>query len=468
MNVRTAISALVPLILVAGGCSTTGGLGSFPAVRGAASYRERMAVPPGTQLEVLLLDVSRADAPAEVIGKTVNADAGQPPYRFEIPYQSDRIITSHRYAVRASLRHEGRLLFTTDRIYPVITGGHPTDVQLLLNSVPTPGPKAAEANGALDALPVTFAGDLPCADCEAIGYHLDLFMDGSFFLRTTYRGKAEGQFDEIGRWAYSSDGKTLLLHGGRDTPGRFAIAGPDALRMLSRDGEQITSNLNYTLRRTPEFTPIEPRLAMRGMYGYLADAATFMECLTGRKMQVAMAGDNRALEAAYTTERREPGEALLVTLEGRIVQRMPMEGSGPVPTLLPEKFIGIWPGETCGGGPGPATLLDTYWKLTRLGNAAVGRATNQREAHLVMRGDNRLAGSDGCNQMVGSYRLEGDRITFSQFASTMMACPPGAGQAHQLGTALAGVARYRIVGQHLEFLDGEGAMLARFEAVAPR
>jgi uncharacterized lipoprotein YbaY len=109
-------------------------------VRGEATYRERIAVPPGAQLEVLLLDVSRADAPSQTIGGVTLSDIGQPPYPFEIAYRSDQIVSSHQYVVRARLMHEGRLLFTTDQAYPVITGGHPTEVQLVLKRVGAPTP----------------------------------------------------------------------------------------------------------------------------------------------------------------------------------------------------------------------------------------------------------------------------------------------------------------------------------------
>jgi uncharacterized lipoprotein YbaY len=109
-------------------------------VRGEAMYRERIAVPPGTQLEVLLLDVSRADAPSETIGGVTLSDIGQPPYPFEIAYRPDQIVSSHQYVVRARLMHEGRLLYTTDQAYPVITRGHPTEVQLVLKRVAAPPP----------------------------------------------------------------------------------------------------------------------------------------------------------------------------------------------------------------------------------------------------------------------------------------------------------------------------------------
>jgi len=105
------------------------------SVRGEATYLERFAVPPGARLQVLLLDVSRADAPSQTIGGATLSDIGQPPYGFEVAYQPSQIVSSHQYVVRARLMHEGRLLFTTDRAYPVITAGHPTEVQLLLKRV---------------------------------------------------------------------------------------------------------------------------------------------------------------------------------------------------------------------------------------------------------------------------------------------------------------------------------------------
>jgi uncharacterized lipoprotein YbaY len=125
---------VIVLSLVLGGCSMTSA-GEPPFVQGEATYRERLAMPPGAQLEVVLQDISRADAPSPVVGIVTLSDIGQPPYRFEIPYRPEQIIASHRYGVRARLSSQGRLLFTTDRTYPVITAGNPTEVQLMLKRV---------------------------------------------------------------------------------------------------------------------------------------------------------------------------------------------------------------------------------------------------------------------------------------------------------------------------------------------
>jgi uncharacterized lipoprotein NlpE involved in copper resistance len=88
---------------------------------------------------------------------------------------------------------------------------------------------------------------------------------------------------------------------------------------------------------------------MRGMYSYMADAGWFVDCRSGVRLAVAQEGDNAALEAAYSKDQSMPGAPLLATVEGRVEDRMPMEGSGLRPTLIVEKFIAI----ASEGCPGP-------------------------------------------------------------------------------------------------------------------
>ena len=142
MSKRPKPLTAAALLLLLSICTATSAAPTA-TVRGEATYRERLAVPPGAQLEVVLQDVSRADAPAQAIGSVTLSDIGQPPYRFEIPYLPEHIVASHRYSVRARLTHQGQLLFTTDRTYPVITAGNPTEVQLLLKRVGAQGPASA-------------------------------------------------------------------------------------------------------------------------------------------------------------------------------------------------------------------------------------------------------------------------------------------------------------------------------------
>jgi copper homeostasis protein (lipoprotein) len=172
-----------------------------------------------------------------------------------------------------------------------------------------------------------------------------------------------------------------VLFGGREAPLRFAIKDANTLRQLDLEGREMTTSLNYDLRRTQDLPPLEPRLLMRGMYTYIADAGRFTECLTRQNWPVAQEQDNAALESAYIQSRNQPGEAMLVTLEGRVAMRPKMEGEGQQRTLVVERFTGIWPGETCGARFATEPLENTYWKLTRLGDTPVTVASQQREPH---------------------------------------------------------------------------------------
>lgn len=327
---------------------------------------------------------------------------------------------------------------------------------------------ALSAVGPFGALPVSFFGDLPCADCDGIRYRLNLFESGSFFLHTRYLGKTDdAEFFDIGRWVLSSDGRTLILKGGREAPVMFRVVDADTLRMLDLEGRDVESTLDYTLAKTATFERVVPRLPMRGMFTYMADAGRFSECLTGESWPVAQVEDNAELERAYLEVREDAAEPVLVSLEGRVELRPAMEGDRKLPTLVVERVIGAWPGETCGSRFVSAALEGTYWKLTRLGDEPVLAGAKGREPHLVLSGDeHRAGGLGGCNRFTGSYSLAGKTIRFEGLASTRMACPEGMEAEQAFLEAMAQVRSWSIAGQHLELFDGSGQLVARFEARA--
>ncbi len=132
----------------------TGAAALAPAVAGTvtgtAAYRERIALPADAVFEATLQDVSRADARAEIIGRSVLEPAGQTPFKFEISYDDKAIDPRHRYAVRATVRHQGKLLFTTDTHVPAFAEGNtPLTTPLQLRLV------SANAQAAPSAVPAT-------------------------------------------------------------------------------------------------------------------------------------------------------------------------------------------------------------------------------------------------------------------------------------------------------------------------
>jgi len=225
-------------------------------VDGSASYRERMALPADAVFEATLEDVSRADAPAQVIGRVRIEPAGQPPFRFSIGYDPARIQARGAYVVRARISRAGQLLFTTDRHYP-----------------------------------------------------------------------------------------------------------------LPQAGDQV--------------------------------------------------------------------ELMLV----RAQQSQSVSTPGAI-----------------------ATLENTYWKLIREGGEAVTIA-GEREPHLVLHSeDRRVAGSGGCNRLIGGYTLDGERLSFSQVAGTMMACPDGMQYENAFHDALKRAVSWKIEGERLELFDETGVSVAQFES----
>lgn len=242
-------------------CLAAAGGAFAQTITGTAMYRERIALPPNAVFEAVLEDVSRAGAPAVVLGRHVLEPAGRPPFKFSIPYNPAGIQPQMRYGVRGRVLLDGRLLFITDTFNQVL--------------------------------------------------------------------------------------------------------------------------------KTPQDTSVE------------------------------------------------------------LVLRQVSEPPAPVAT---------------------APLQNTYWKLVRLGNEAVAPPVGQnREAHLVLHTqDRRLAGSGGCNRLMGSYVLEGGKLSFPSVATTRMACPEAGDTEGRFLKALTQVAGYRLAGQQLVLLDTGGQALAQLEAVALR
>lgn len=128
---------------VLAGCGATsvvpeGGGAAPEKVTGTVTYRERIALSQTAVLKVQLVDVSRADAPAVIIGEQlIHSNGKQVPFAFEIAYHSTTIAANHSYAVQAQIEDDGQLRFINDQRYAVITRGAPVHVEMVLTSVAT-------------------------------------------------------------------------------------------------------------------------------------------------------------------------------------------------------------------------------------------------------------------------------------------------------------------------------------------
>lgn len=99
------------------------------AVTGTVSYRERIMLPPNSVLTVRLQDVSRADAPAILLGEQISTTEGQQvPLPFSIAYNPHSIDPRFTYSISARIEDgNGILRFISDTSNPVITRDNPSD-----------------------------------------------------------------------------------------------------------------------------------------------------------------------------------------------------------------------------------------------------------------------------------------------------------------------------------------------------
>ena len=113
------------------------------------------------------------------------------------------------------------------------------------------------------------------------------------------------------------------------------------------------------------------------------------------------------------------------------------------------------------------TLANTRWRLVGLGETSEDRLPEKRPWLRFTDKEGRVSGFSGCNNVMGSYRVEGDGLQLGQLAGTQMFCQDTAALERAFLDALLAVTGYRIDGDKL-VLTANGAPLATFVATPDR
>lgn len=93
----------------------------------------------------------------------------------------------------------------------------------------------------------TYAGVLPCADCEGISIEITLDKH-NYLIKTSYLGKeSENIFENEGTYQWNEEGSIITLKG-EQHPNQYLV-GENVLIKLDMEGKQITGELaaNYRL-----------------------------------------------------------------------------------------------------------------------------------------------------------------------------------------------------------------------------
>ena len=97
------------------------------------------------------------------------------------------------------------------------------------------------------------------------------------------------------------------------------------------------------------------------------------------------------------------------------------------------------------------------WKLTSYSHADVlTPAVSGTEAGLTFNDDGTLTGNSSCNGLGGSYKVEGNQVTFSEVVSTLMACDePRMAQEGAFHQVLTETATFNIEGNTLTIMNND-------------
>lgn len=116
----------------------------------------------------------------------------------------------------------------------------------------------------------------------------------------------------------------------------------------------------------------------------------------------------------------------------------------------------------------PAAIEGPVWRLTSLRGTDDKALAALRQAVTARFEGGRLQGFGGCNQLVGSYTVDGDRVTIPALAGTMMACPPPVMAVEDaFKKTLAGTLRFAVADGRLILTAGSDAEPTLVFATAP-
>ena len=119
----------------------------------------------------------------------------------------------------------------------------------------------------------------------------------------------------------------------------------------------------------------------------------------------------------------------------------------------------------------PAAIEGPVWRLTHLRGLDEQALERLPNGVTVRFEGGRLQGFGGCNQVVGSYAIDADRVTLTALAATMMACPPPVMAVETaFKQAFSGVQRFNVADHRLTLTPESDAdpMLVFVAAPPPR
>ncbi len=451
-------------------------------VTGSATYRERMAAPNGSVLEVELSDTSRADAPAISLADWSDSlDDGGVPKKFTLRI-NDTLDPRFTYTLRATVTGpDGALLWTTDTVHRIseVAGEVDAGTLVMVKVQPAPAP------------------EVPA-------------LAGTDFKVTAIGGKATvGQ--RLPTLNFSEDGRaggfgSCNSYGGSFTQSGNTLTFGDIISTMMACAEPAISaqesGLYAALKGTATLTPgADGKLLLTGENGadieltpagipslagtsWLVEAMGSTAIVAGSEPQITFTSDGQ-INGTTGCNRFFGGYAQSggdVTFSGVGMTKMACLNDGIMAQEI--AFTNILSGETKANIDGfgnlvikgengisftarplpaedevvendPASLGGGAWTVEDLNRGGI---IDNTVLTLNFTEDSRVTGSTGCNSLSGSYTATGTTITFSPLVTTRRAClaPALNNQETKFTSALQGEMDWRLTADGALELAREG------------
>ena len=136
---RAGLFAAILLMGCIAGCNEPKAT-DMGTILGTVWYRERMLLPPGAEVSITLEDVARVDVKSELIAATRFKPQSGPPYAFTLSYDSAKIHDKGRYALRARIELNNKLMFISTEHIPAFDRGSNGPVKILVSRAAGPTP----------------------------------------------------------------------------------------------------------------------------------------------------------------------------------------------------------------------------------------------------------------------------------------------------------------------------------------
>jgi heat shock protein HslJ len=229
-----------------------------------------------------------------------------------------------------------------------------------------------DADGGVVAVADAQGDGIAGTQWQVTGYHtgaqavVSVLAGTDVSIRFSADGKVSGSAgcnDFVG--TYSSSGQTFTIDATATT--RKVCAQPEGVMkqegiflkalttvaLVRMEGERLELRarngglLVRAARSDGARAPTDVPSLLSGELTYMADAARFTDCASGRGYPVAMEADFARLERAYLDAVKEPGAPLYVTFQGRIADRAKIDGEGTEPTVVVDRFVAVSPEGGC-------------------------------------------------------------------------------------------------------------------------